>query len=119
MKMDINRVSSAVSDAVSSPARDVPVQAKVQANAQANATAQVTSAPSSAQIQQALHNLKQAIEPVANDLSFSVDEQSGKTVIRVMDSVTKELIRQIPSEEVMAMAHAVEQQSGMLVQAKA
>ena len=66
-----------------------------------------------------MHKLQQAIEPVANDLTFSVDEQSGKTVVRVVDSVTKELIRQIPSEEVMAMAHSIEQQAGMLVQAKA
>ena len=117
--MDINRVSSAVSDAVSSPVRDAPVPVKAQANAQTNAAPQVSSTPSSAQVQEAMHKLQQAIEPVANDLTFSVDEQSGKTVVRVVDSVTKELIRQIPSEEVMAMAHSIEQQAGMLVQAKA
>jgi len=117
--MDINRVSSAASDAVSSPVRDVPVQAKVQATALANAAPQATSTPSSAQVKEAMNKLQQAIEPVANDLTFSVDEQSGKTVVRVVDSVTKELIRQIPSEEVMAMARSIEQQAGMLVQAKA
>ena len=117
--MDINRVSSAVSDAVSSPVRDVPVSAKVQANVQTNAAPKVSSQPSSAQVQEAMHKLQQVIEPVANNLTFSVDEQSGKTVVRVVDSVTKELIRQIPSEEVMAMAHAIEQQAGLLVQAKA
>jgi flagellar protein FlaG len=119
MKMDINKVSSAVSDAVSSPARDVPVQAKVQANAQANSAPQVSSTPSSAQLQEAMHKLQRAIEPVANDLSFSVDEQSGKTVVRVIDSVTKELIRQIPADEVLAMARALDQQAGLLVQTKA
>ena len=117
--MDINRVSSAASEAVSSPARDASVQIKAAASAQAGAAPQVTTTPSSAQVQEAMHRLQQAIEPVANDLTFSVDEQSGKTVVRVVDSVTKELIRQIPSEEVMAMAHAIQQQAGMLVQAKA
>jgi flagellar protein FlaG len=66
-----------------------------------------------------MHEIRRAVEPVANDLEFSVDEQSGKTVIRVVDKVTQELIRQIPSEEVMAMAQAITQQGGLLVQAKA
>jgi flagellar protein FlaG len=117
--MDIQKVSSAASEAVSSPMRDVPVQGKAQARAQNSEAAPSNATPSSAQIQQAMHKLQQVIEPVANDLSFSVDEQSGKTVVRVIDSVTKELIRQIPADEVLAMARSIDQQAGLLVQAKA
>jgi len=38
-------------------------------------------------------------------LSFNLDEESGQTIIRVVDSESGELIRQIPSEEALAIAH--------------
>ncbi len=40
-------------------------------------------------------------------LNFSVDEESGKPVVKVIDFETKEVIRQIPSEEVLTMAKAI------------
>ncbi|MGD8644782.1 MAG: flagellar protein FlaG [Chromatiales bacterium] len=41
-------------------------------------------------------------------MEFSVDEASKRTVIRVMDSQTKEVIRQIPAETVLAMARMIQ-----------
>lgn len=37
-------------------------------------------------------------------LSFSVDEASGKTVVRVVDPTDGQIVRQIPSEEALAIA---------------
>ena len=42
------------------------------------------------------------------NLSFRVDQGSGRTVITVVDATTKEVIRQIPSEDVLAMSRALE-----------
>ena len=36
-----------------------------------------------------------------NHLAFSVDEKTGKRIIEVVDSETKEVIRQIPPEEIL------------------
>lgn len=47
-------------------------------------------------------------------LSFRVDEASGRTVITVLDAVTSEVVRQIPSEEVLALARALEEARGLL-----
>jgi flagellar protein FlaG len=66
-----------------------------------------------------MHKIQQAVQPSQAELSFSVNKDSGKTVIRVVDSTTKELIRQIPSDEVLAMAQAIDQQAAYLVKAKA
>lgn len=41
---------------------------------------------------------------VRRSLQFSVDEGTGTTVITVRDAVTDEVIRQIPSEELVALA---------------
>lgn len=68
--------------------------------------------------------LNDHVESLSRDLHFSIDEGSGRTVITVMDTETKEVIRQIPPEEVIALAQrlreAVDEASkGLLVQGKA
>jgi flagellar protein FlaG len=47
-------------------------------------------------------------------LSFRVDEASGRTVITVLDATTQEVVRQIPSEEVLALARALEVSGALL-----
>lgn len=75
--------------------------------------------PSSEQIQKAMENLKQAIQSSAANLQFSVDSDTGQTVIRVVDGGTKEVIRQIPSEEVLQLAKSLDKLSGLLLKQKA
>ena len=45
-------------------------------------------------------------------LHFSVDTQSGMTVVSVKDVATGDVIRQIPSEEALRLAHALQTQGG-------
>jgi len=58
----------------------------------------------SAEISEAVTEINEIIRSVQRDLSFNVDEDSGKTIIRVIDSESGELIRQIPSEDILAIA---------------
>jgi flagellar protein FlaG len=41
-----------------------------------------------------------------------VDTQSGMTVVSVKDIATGDVIRQIPSEEALRLAHALQTQGG-------
>lgn len=75
--------------------------------------------PSSEQIQTAVENLRKAVTPVAQNLQFSVDSDTNKTVITVMDSSTKEVIRQIPSEEILALAKGLDKLQGLLIKRQA
>lgn len=43
-----------------------------------------------------VRELEKKVQNVSRDLQFQVDDQSGETIIKVFDSNTKELIRQIP-----------------------
>ena len=52
----------------------------------------------------AVRELNEHIQVVQRELHFSVDEDSGQTVIKVMDLATKEVIRQIPNEEALSFA---------------
>ena len=45
-------------------------------------------------------------------LSFSIDESTGRTVIRVYDAETQELIRDIPPNETIRMAQEIERHNG-------
>ena len=56
-------------------------------------------------INEAVNRINDVVRSVQRDLSFNLDEDSGKTVIRVVNSESGELIRQIPSEQVLAIAN--------------
>lgn len=71
------------------------------------------------QVEQALGEVRKALTPVAQDLLFSIDEDTGKTVVKVVDAATDEVIRQIPSEEIIAIAKALDKLQGLLLQQKA
>jgi len=71
--------------------------------------------PAAAELQNALEEVQNKLAPVARDLHFSVHENLGKTVIEVIDTSTEEVIRQIPSEEMMAIAEALDKLQGLLI----
>lgn len=64
---------------------------------------------------QAIKEIEAAVQAKANNLQFSVDDSTGKTVVRVIDSSSGSTIRQIPSEEALAIAHDIERMKGLLL----
>lgn len=61
----------------------------------------------SEKIEEAVRELNEHIQTVSRELHFSVDEDSGRTVIKVMDRTTQEVIRQIPNEEALSVARTL------------
>lgn len=57
-----------------------------------------------AELSEKVTEINDIIRSIQRDLAFNIDEDSGRTVIRVIDSESGELIRQIPSEKVLAIA---------------
>lgn len=55
-------------------------------------------------VAEAVANLNDYVQVIRRELQFSVDKESGRTVVTVVDAETGEKIRQIPSEEVLALA---------------
>jgi uncharacterized FlaG/YvyC family protein len=68
------------------------------------------------QVEQAVKDIRKVVSAVSSDLQFSVDKDSGRTVVKVVDSKTKEVIRQIPGEEVLALPACTRQDEGRAVQ---
>ena len=58
-------------------------------------------------ISDAVRDLNEHVQSVQRELQFSIDENSGHTVIKVLDKETKEVIRQIPGEEALRFANSL------------
>jgi len=72
------------------------------------------SAESTEELAQATLDIADYIQSVSRSLQISVDADLGATVVRVLDAETDEVVRQIPSEEVLKIARVLsEQQAGV------
>lgn len=75
--------------------------------------------PTLDQITQAINSINQAMSSMSSDIQFSLDEDSNRTIIKIVDQQTKEVLRQIPSAEALAIAKALDQAQGLLIKQKA
>lgn len=56
------------------------------------------------EVLQAVSDISDYVQNISRDLQFQVDKQTGSTIVTVLDHETQEVIRQIPSEEIVAIA---------------
>ena len=66
------------------------------------------------ELQLALESLNEQAQRNQANLSFSRDEVANRNVVTVKNTQTGEVIRQIPNEVVLKVAHNIEQVKGML-----
>ena len=59
--------------------------------------------------------LESYLRSVGRSLQFSIDSESGRTVISVRDSSTGDLIRQIPNAEAMRLSQSLGSQPSALI----
>lgn len=69
-------------------------------------------------LQEKVAQLNDHMQNLKRTLQFSVDESSGESIVKVIDSTTKELIRQIPSQELLDIQNAAEKYRGILLETK-
>jgi flagellar protein FlaG len=71
--------------------------------------------PTSKELGQAVAEVRKAVEIQApNQISFSVDDESGRSVVRIIDQKTGATIRQIPSQEMLDIAKSIDKMQGLL-----
>jgi flagellar protein FlaG len=76
-------------------------------------------------VKQAVSDINAYVQNLQRDLQFKVDTELGRTIISVVDSETKQVIRQIPREDVVERARFLEERAnadgspeGLLLQVK-
>ncbi|WP_203141795.1 flagellar protein FlaG [Marinobacter mangrovi] len=60
-------------------------------------------------LDQAVSRLNDFVQTVQRDLQFEVDNDSGKTIVRVVDQQTEKVIRQIPDDVALRLAENLQQ----------
>ncbi|OYW37729.1 MAG: hypothetical protein B7Z35_09270 [Hydrogenophilales bacterium 12-61-10] len=76
--------------------------------------------PSPETLTSAVAAINQAMQQSNQSLQFSVDSNTNRTVVKMVDTSTGELIRQFPSESVLAISRGIEEfQQGLLLTQKA
>lgn len=76
--------------------------------------------PSPEELKSAVKVINQVLRQSNHSLEFSVDNDTKRPIVKLVDTDTGELIRQIPSEETLAISRSIGQfQQGQLLKEKA
>ena len=78
-----------------------------------------TTVPDDARLDKAVTRLNDHIQNVQRNLSFSIDKQSGRTVVTITDAQTKEVIKKLPPDETLRLAASIDRELANLVKERA
>lgn len=78
-------------------------------------------APAAAQVRLAIADAQRQLAGKASELTFEFDEGAQRVIVRLIDTRTGEVLRQIPPEEALAIARALRDDTaiGALLRAQA
>lgn len=125
--MDIGQIASSAKAGTRIDPQPSPVNSAVNPAAKAvsspvlttGAVQQPDAANAQSQVGQALQSINKALQGLSSNLEFSVDSDSNRTIVKVVDQQTKEVIRQMPSLEAIEISKALDKLQGLLVKQKA
>ncbi len=80
--------------------------------------AQLPEVPAAHELSAAITSIREAAQSIHRDLNFTLDEESGAVIVKVVDS-NGELVRQIPSEDILRLRGQLEEARSLLFSAKA
>ena len=125
MSLSINPAAAAATSVQAQPAAPPPVQAAI-----ADPVAPAEKAPAvkaeplvdpaemRANLEAAIEKLNQQVERNGRGLNFAIDEKLNRPVITVRSTATGEIVRTIPNEVVIKVAHNIEDIKGLLMDHK-
>lgn len=94
------------------------------AGAKADTTMTTTATTAASTATGSMDELKDAVGKLnasvhAQSVEFSIDEDSKRTVVKVVDVATKEIVRQMPTEEALQIAKSLDKAMGLLIRQQA
>ncbi len=67
------------------------------------------------QVDKAVDAINKTIQAASQNLEFSVDGDTSNVVVKVVDQQTKQVLRQIPTEEALEIAKSLDKLQGLLI----
>jgi len=78
-----------------------------------------SSQPTREAIAKAANDIQNFVKDMGRNLNFSIDKTTGYNVVQVINPETNEVIRQLPSEELLKIARNMQDLGSVLVSQKA
>lgn len=94
---------------IGNPAALKPVENENRSSTEANKAA----------LTAAVNKLNELVAPALQTVQFSMDEEAGRMIVKVVDTATQKTIRQIPNEEVLAFSKTLGRLQGLVVRERA
>ncbi len=63
----------------------------------------------------AVKKLNEYVAPALQTIEFSLDHESKRMIVKVVDTTTHKVLRQIPNEEVVAMSKTLDKLQGLVI----
>ena len=98
-------------------AKPVSVAAPAAAAATGIAATRAPGAPDP--LDDAVNKINKSLQAAGQGVEFSVDDDSKRLVVKVVDQETREVLRQMPSVEALEIAKALDRAKGMLIKQEA
>jgi flagellar protein FlaG len=70
-------------------------------------------------LDEAVGNINKSLKAAGQGVEFSIDDDSKRLVVKVVDQETREVLRQMPSVEALEIAKALDRAQGMLIKQEA
>jgi flagellar protein FlaG len=68
-----------------------------------------------ADLETAVKKLNDLVAPALQTVQFSLDSHSERMVVKVVDTASKQVLRQIPNEEVLEMSKTLDKLQGLMI----
>ena len=94
----------------------MPVSERAEGKASATAA---TGDAGREQIEDAVASIQEFVQSVRRSINFSLEDGSGRVVVKVTDAESGSVIRQIPSEEALRLAENLSEVRSLLFEAEA
>lgn len=86
---------------------------------QAQSTTEPAQQPDKQAVEEAVASMKDSTQALQRNLDFSIDDSTGRMVVKVTDSASGEVIRQMPTEEALRLAESLDEMRSLLFTAQA
>ena len=75
--------------------------------------------PDKQTVEDALTSIQESTQAMQRNLNFSIDDSTGRMVVKVTDSKSGDVIRQMPTEDALRLAESLDEMRSLLFKAQA
>ncbi len=119
--MDVGKIAATTLPQATSPVTGATPGLRIEAGFLSSGPPKVAeqSGDNQKDVGDAVERIRSQMQSLQRNLNFSVDNSTGDVVVQVVDGNSGEIVRQIPSEEILRLSERLGEMRSLLFEAKA